>query len=148
MNFDIRIKEEGGRIPLSSEELKVIASRCFKITGKKEGDISLVVCDDGFISSLNEKYLSEKSPTDVLAFPQREGIKQPFDDRILGDIVISVETAEKQASQMGKTLVEEFKILFVHGLLHLLGYDHDTEDNKKQMDILAEKILSGVMDSQ
>lgn len=147
MNFDIQIREEGGRSPLKRKELIDIALRCFKITGKKEGDISIVVCDDGFISSLNEKYLDKKSPTDVLAFPQREGMSQPFDDNILGDIVISVESAENQALRMGKTLKEEFMLLFIHGLLHLLGFDHDTDDTKRQMELITEKILSGVKNS-
>ena len=80
--------------------------------------LSLTLCDDAFILALNREYRSVDRPTDVLSFPLD-------DDVLLGDVVISLDTAAAQAAQRGPELRDELRVLLVHGLLHVLGYDHE-----------------------
>ena len=80
--------------------------------------LSLTLCDDAFIHALNREYRSVDRPTDVLSFPLD-------DDVLLGDVVISLDTAAAQAAQRGHELRDELRVLLVHGLLHVLGYDHE-----------------------
>ena len=132
MDFSIHVKKENRELPVATEKLSKLTGVAFKLTGKKPGDISLVVCGDSFIHELNRKFRGIESPTDVLSFSMREG--EVFDDGkdILGDIVISVDTAQRQAgihidfefdetyldgSHINKLLQEEFLFLYTHGLL-------------------------------
>jgi len=85
-------------------------------------DLELLLVDDDAIASLNRDYRGKEGPTDVLSFPV-----EPFPEAPLGSIVISVDTAARQADNEGHDLETELKVLFLHGLLHLLGYDHETD---------------------
>lgn len=82
-------------------------------------EISVVLCDDPFIQTLNAEYRGKDKPTDVLSFAQD-------DPEILGDIVISLPTATRQSQAAGWSVESEIALLGVHGLLHLLGYDDET----------------------
>lgn len=86
----------------------------------KSAELSVVLCSDDDIRSMNSKWRGLDESTDVLSFPQEDP-----DQVILGDIVVSIETARRQATERGHTLKDEIRILLVHGLLHLLGYDHE-----------------------
>jgi probable rRNA maturation factor len=108
------------------------------------GEISLVVCDDAFISELNRAYRKKNRATDVLSFSMRDVVSGDSSDPVLGDIIISVQTAEVQAREEGTTIEEEFKFLFTHGLLHLLGYTHDQRDDEKLMMGMTKEILAGI----
>jgi len=144
MDFNIYIKEENRNLPVSIKILKKLSRAAFSLTGKEAGDISLVVCDDQFISRLNTKYKGIEAPTDVLSFTMREEETPQIGSNILGDIIISIDTARRQANAMGETLDEEFLILFIHGLLHLLGYTHNYQKDEKTMMEFTNKILSEV----
>ncbi|MCK4803074.1 MAG: rRNA maturation RNase YbeY [Spirochaetes bacterium] len=144
MDFNIYLKEENKNLPVSIKILKKLSSAAFSLTGKEAGDISLVVCDDQFISRLNTKYKGIEAPTDVLSFSMREEKTPQIGSNILGDIIISIDTARRQANAMGETLDEEFLILFIHGLLHLLGYTHNYQKDEKTMMEFTKKILSEV----
>ena len=87
-----------------------------------EGEVALVLTGDRAVRALNARYRGKDRPTDVLSFPGG-GAKQE-----LGDIVISVETARKNARALGRTLDQELDVLALHGFLHVLGYDHETDD--------------------
>ena len=82
-------------------------------------ELSVVLGDDAFIAELNREWRAKDSPTDVLSFPQ-DGLEGP----LLGDVVISVQTAVRQADEYGHDLDTELRILLVHGICHLLGHDH------------------------
>jgi probable rRNA maturation factor len=86
------------------------------------GSVALVLTGDRVVHDLNKRYRGKDKPTDVLSF---EG---PGGEVGLGDIVISVETAEKNAKGLGRTLLQELDVLALHGFLHVLGYDHETDD--------------------
>jgi len=87
-------------------------------------EVSLRLVDDAAIHGLNRAYRHKNKPTDVLAFAQREG-DGPSPDGLRGDVVISVDTARRQAVAHGHSLAAEGDRLLVHGLLHLVGYDHE-----------------------
>jgi len=142
--FRLFIREEKRRAPVQRKILEKLADHAFFITGRKEGDISLVFCDDEFIRGLNERYLHRSGPTDVLSFSMREGEYSELGDALLGDIVISVDTARKQAEQMNHSLEKEIMVLFIHGLLHLLGYIHNLENERREMTEHTKTILREV----
>ena len=97
---------------------------------KKGGvELSVLLCDDAVIAPMNQDWRGKEGPTDVLSFAMDEGEAMVLPrgmPRPLGDLVISVETAARQARELGHGLEEELKVLVVHGLLHLLGWDHET----------------------
>lgn len=84
--------------------------------------LSVLITDDREIQEINRKWLGKDRPTDVISFSQIEGAPVPTD--FMGDVVISVETAARNAREIGHSLEEEIDRLLVHGVLHLLGYDH------------------------
>jgi len=102
-----------------------------------DGELSLLVVDDSQIAKLNKKYLNRHGPTNVIAFPMRQGEFANLTPQLLGDVVISVETAAREAKKSGISMQERFTQLLVHGVLHLFGYDH--EENKQQARKMEEK---------
>ncbi len=132
------------KIPVPITELRHLARHAIRHAHMKPGEISLVVCDDAFISKLNLDYRNRQGPTDVLSFAMREGELGDTADPVLGDIIISMQTTERQARENGKTVEEEFRLLFTHGVLHLLGYTHDHEEDEREMHVLTNTILAGI----
>jgi probable rRNA maturation factor len=106
-----------------------------KQQGVKNGEVTLMVTGDARLAKLNAEFLGETYATDVLSFPSGE---KPY----LGDIAISLPRARAQAKAGGHKLTEELQLLAVHGVLHLLGYDHPSAAKKKSMWAAQNKILS------
>ncbi len=107
-------------------------------------EISVLFTDDKFIRSLNNKYRGIDKPTDVLSFSLREGVvKSPEVDgnKPLGDIIISTETAQRQSNVFNHSVEKEIIILLIHGLLHLIGYDHERERDNKIMRKREDELL-------
>lgn len=102
--------------------------------GQPDFDVALRLTTDAEIKTLNRDYRSKNKPTDVLAFAQREGPGGGLHPRLLGDIVISVDTARRQAK---RGLAVELLHLASHGLCHLLGYDHNDDDEERVMNTRA-----------
>ena len=116
----------------NSKTLTDLAERVCRGEGlRKEVELSLLFCDDLFIQELNGRYRNKHEPTDVLAFEQEAPLHT--DRRLLGDIVISLETVERAARGDRAAMRQEVLLLFCHGLLHLLGYDHHKAADRKQM---------------
>jgi probable rRNA maturation factor len=108
---------------------------------KEEVEISLLFCDDGFMEELNHQYRDIEATTDVLSFPQGNSA-QAGERRVLGDIVISMDVVESRCKGIRSDMRQEIYLLFCHGMLHLLGYDHDSEKkrllmHKKQAEYLG-----------
>jgi probable rRNA maturation factor len=118
-----------------------------KVKGKpfeKRSELSVVLTGDREIRKLNKAYRKKDKTTDVLSFPLLEGkrLDPGSVHRVaLGDVVISVPQAKRQAEQQKKRLKEELALLLVHGILHLLGYDHVTKAQEKKMFGLQDRIL-------
>ena len=109
-------------------------------------EVSVVLGNDQYIHELTRQYRGKDCPTDVLSFALNEGEEPEVIDApgevLLGDIIISLETATRQAEEYGHSLERELAYLTVHGILHLLGYDHMTEEEKSEMREEEEYVLS------
>lgn len=117
-----------------------LADTVFEITKQpNDKEISLSFCDEAEIQKLNNQYRNKDYVTDVLSFPPHmpEGVDLP----ILGDIVICLKKAQAQAAGLNHTVKRELAFLFVHGLLHLLGYDHEESDEAELMFSLQDQVL-------
>lgn len=115
--------------------IRNLATRVLQAEGCADAtEVSVLLTDDEGISALNVEYRGVDGPTDVLSFSQHEG-EDDFaaEENLLGDIVISVETAKRQAREQGRALEAEMDMLVAHGLLHLLGYDHAEPDEAERM---------------
>ena len=112
-----------------------------------QAELSILLVDEPTMSVYHEKYLGEPGPTDVLSFPMDE-LRPPHDDEdppagLLGDIVLCPAVTGRQAQQHNRSADAEAEYLLVHGLLHLLGYDHADPDEKTEMFDLKDKIIAG-----
>ncbi|HBW34957.1 rRNA maturation RNase YbeY [Desulfosporosinus sp. BICA1-9] len=150
MILDISWEEES-ILPERQDALTTLLNNAITETihlsgGRSEAEVSLMLVDDQRIHALNLEYRGVDRPTDVLSFAlQEEMDEEPdfeFEDEMLGDIVISVERAREQAEEYGHSFEREIVYLAVHGTLHLLGYDHEEEDDKLKMRNKEEEVMT------
>ena len=127
--------------------IEALAECALDILGKADHELSIVLTDDEHIQSLNRDFRQKDTPTDVLSFGQMEGEFFISPIPMLGDLVISLETAARQAEERGHPLAAEVRVLLVHGLMHLLGHDH-LEDNERVDMAAAENELLAALPSQ
>ena len=119
--------------------VKKTAQAILDLLDRQESELSLALVGDREIQELNARYRNKNEPTDVLSFPFDASV--PAGNRMLGDVVISVDRAERQARMRGKRLETEIERLLIHGILHLLGYDHErSESEAKAMRALERKL--------
>jgi len=139
------LNESGVKIPKSvfssvfKNFMEILRTRVKKLAGDK-GIITIVLVDDKAIKKINAKWRKKNKPTDVISFAYLEGKKMPMTNKI-GDIFISIDTAKKQAKEHLHSPNKELQILFIHGLLHLFGFDHKNDSQEKEMERWAGKIL-------
>lgn len=105
--------------------------------GCDEAELSVWLCDDPTIQALHRDYLGKDLPTNVISFGQREGEFADLEPEILGDVVISVDTARRDSQEAGQSLDDEIAYLLIHGVLHLLGYDHEDEQGGRSEEMEA-----------
>ena len=107
----------------------------------RRAELSLVLADDATVAALNERWRHRSGPTNVLAFPGggRSNAAAPL---LLGDVILAFETVAREAKEQGKTLADHFRHLVVHGVLHLLGYDHDEVKAARRMEALEKRVLA------
>jgi len=110
----------------------------------RDAELSILLCDDLTIRKLNRRYRNKNKATDVLAFPMQEGPGPASHPGLLGDVVISLPTATRQAAQHDRPIIEEVTFLLAHGLLHLLGYDHGNKREEREMKARTEDLLAAV----
>ena len=126
--------------------MRQMMEKVLKDLGCNNRELSILITGDEQIHELNRDYRGKDKPTNVLSFPMDSGV-DGIETDMLGDIVISVDTAEREASEMGITYHERIYELLVHGLLHLLGYDHEISDKEeKRMQKEEKRILSLLME--
>ncbi len=97
-----------------------------------DAELSLLVVDDDGIAPMNQQYLGRTGPTNVLAFPMQEGDFGAMNPHLLGDVVISVETCQREAEAAGIGFDRRFAELLIHGILHLFGYDHEKSSTEAE----------------
>ena len=121
---------------LTPERLRAIVKATLR-SESTSGELTLVITDDQGIQELNRDFLGRDAPTDVLAFGARENggpfVTAPEAGGYLGDVIVSLPRATAQAAELGHPLQQELDLLIVHGVLHLLSYDHASEEDKARM---------------
>jgi probable rRNA maturation factor len=133
----IELQSEVDAPDVDAHALERIAHRALELEGVAQpAELSIVLAGDETVRALNREYRATDAPTDVLSFAQTEGeaFARPEDaSRHLGDVVISLDTARRQATEYALSLQDEVAHLLVHGILHLLGYDHDASEDERIM---------------
>jgi probable rRNA maturation factor len=109
--------------------------------GESRAELTVSLVHDAEIHRLNRDYRDTDRPTDVLAFAMREGARVAGDSAVLGDVVISLDTAARQARQRQVSTADEVRTLLIHGVLHLLGYDHERSATEARRMKLIERRL-------
>ncbi len=129
-SMDVQLQNDQEVCQVDSQGLQNHAETFMRALGRQDDELSILLVDDADIQNLNRQHRNIDTATDVLSFPQMED--DEFVSHMLGDVVISVETAKRQAAEHQFSLEQELVLLLIHGLLHLLGYDHERspEDEK------------------
>ena len=141
----VEINNESGLEADSTGLLRLADFALERLRIHPQAELSIVLVDEDTMSAYHEKYMDEPGPTDVLSFPMDE-LRPPADDEdppegLLGDIVLCPAVTARQAAEHGRTPDAEAEYLLVHGLLHLLGYDHATAEERIEMFALKDELL-------
>ena len=147
--MSIEIANESGAVVETDAILAVARYSLDEMGVNPLAELSILLVDIGYMAELNHRWMGGDGPTDVLAFPMDEGTidhgpaETGAEPALLGDIVLCPEVAAKQAATAGHTPDDEMHLLTVHGVLHLLGYDHAEPDEEREMFGLQGKLLEG-----
>ena len=125
----LKIAETAARAALDAEG----------VTFDEDTELSLVLSDDTEVAKLNGLYRGKAGPTNVLSFPGEDDDEEG--ETLLGDVILAYQTCKREAEEQGKTLADHLSHLVVHGVLHLLGYDHMNDEEAEQMEALETAIL-------
>jgi probable rRNA maturation factor len=146
---EILVTDHQNLIDVNEEQLNVFKDLVNNILEKhsidNDAEVSLVLVDNEEIQQYNKLYRTKDVPTDVLSFPQYtslEAIKATDEKLYLGDVIISTEKVIEQAKDYNHDESREIAYLFVHSILHLLGYTHDATEDKQHMRTLEEEVLN------
>lgn len=150
----IEIANESGADVDTNEVLAIARYALDEMKVNPLAELSILLVDAGYMADLNHRWMGGTGPTDVLAFPMDEvsvdrgpgSGNEPPEPSMLGDIVLCPEVAEKQALAAGHGPLDELRLLTVHGVLHLLGYDHAEPDEEREMFALQKRLLTGWQD--
>ncbi|KQC11316.1 MAG: hypothetical protein APR62_10120 [Smithella sp. SDB] len=127
----LQIDNNQNKIKIDKRKIRSTVLKILKILDCAEKEISLSFVDDEKIKNLNKQYLEKNRPTNVISFPLQEGEYSNINPNIMGDIVISAETAQRDTLHGNLTLSQEIDFLIIHGILHLLGYNHENTTRKE-----------------
>jgi len=146
--MEILLSNNQNQHPVDSKALQSQIGQLLVKLGETQCELSLLLTDDAEIRRLNKTYRNLDHATDVLSFPQDEDAVNESGDTLLGDVVISVETAARQAEEHHLSFNEELILLAIHGILHLLGYDHerspqDARIMKDKTQVIFETLFPG-----
>jgi probable rRNA maturation factor len=140
--------ENGPYEGLNGPVLRRRVGAMLDLLGLRTEEVSVTLTGDDQVHELNRTYRGMDKPTDVLAFAMREGEFAAMAGSLLGDIIVSAPTAARQARKAGKTNLEEVTMLLAHGLLHLLGWDHDTKAKDKAMRAETDRLCLAAVASE
>ena len=115
---------------IARKKLRQTAKAILNALDCPDAELSILFVDDQQIAKLNREFLHRQGPTNVIAFPMQEGQFPEIAPNLLGDVVISVETAQREAQNAGLSMEQRLYQLLIHGILHLLGYDHVTSKSE------------------
>lgn len=121
----IAIENRQAREKVSKIRLRKVAQKILSALACPDGQLSILIVDDAIIQEINRDYLGKDRPTNVISFAMQEGEGRGVQPDLLGDVVISAETAARDAREARVPFESELYFLLLHGMLHLLGYDHE-----------------------
>ena len=141
----ILIENRQDKYKIKKNNLKEKAQAILDALGSPDGELSILFLDDPQIAVLNKNYLQREGPTNVIAFPMREGVFAEINPDLLGDVVISLETAKKEGLAAGMSMKDRLGELMIHGILHLFGYDHETSETEaRRMEAKSRELLEKI----
>ena len=129
------------------EVIQKVCDEVSRVYGLEDDELSILLCDNNKIHELNKEYRGIDRPTDVLSFALNEGDDYEGSEEehhLLGDMILSLERAHEQAVEYGHSFERELAYLTTHSCLHILGYDHMTDEDKKEMRTEEEFVLSNL----
>jgi probable rRNA maturation factor len=133
-------------IPLDLRKIRRAARTILADLALPDAELSILLVDDAQIRELNRRHLGRDKPTNILAFSMREGEFSTLHPHLLGDLVISVETAQRQSNRFSLDDTKMVLLLMIHGTLHLLGYEHEgTKKGAHEMAIKQKELLAAVL---
>jgi probable rRNA maturation factor len=121
----ILIENRQTKLKIDLRQLRIIARKILSYLGLSESELSIVIVDNEQIREINKNYLGKDCPTNVVSFSMSEGEYGNVNPNILGDVIISVEKAHEDAVKSGISSNDEIDHLLIHGILHLIGYNHE-----------------------
>jgi probable rRNA maturation factor len=133
--IQISIHNDTAHTRIPKAKLRRTVEHVLQGEGQTEATVSIILVDDARIHAMNKEFLQHDYPTDIITFPLEE-------ECIDGELYISIETAERQASEYGVSLTNELMRLAAHGTLHLAGYDDATEEERQSMSRLEDKYMN------
>lgn len=143
MTIELNIQQETAVEPGTLDALRAAAFAVLRYERQSSASLTVLLTDDQTLRDLNRQFRSEDRATDVLSFPlEDDGILEGPDSSYLGDIAISVPYAQRQAQAGGHGTTAELQLLLIHGILHLLGHDHENEIQKKTMWAVQRAVLN------
>ena len=141
----VEIVRRGAGKKYPANKLKRVAATILKLLKENHAELSVALIGNGEMRKLNARYRKKDYPTDVLSIPAAAGM--PGGLQLLGAVIISVDKAKEQAKERGRSLDEELATLLIHGVLHLLGYDHErSAKDARIMGRLEEKLYRALCD--
>ena len=142
----IQIENQQQRIKIDKRKIRIQVNRLLKLINCATKEISITFVNDETIQSINKQYLSKDRPTNVISFSMQEGEFGHINPEMLGDVIISVDTALRDANMGHLSFDEEILFLIIHGLLHLTGYNHENTSKANALEMKQkEKELFGLL---
>ena len=139
MNNNVAVSFEGVESPQELDKIETFVLEVLERLGKHHWDLSIFFCNNEIIRKLNNQYRNHNESTDVLSFAMGEMAGERF---LPGDIVISLEKIGENAKEFGCSAKEELHRVLIHGILHLVGMDHASNDDNEEMLLFQEKLLA------
>lgn len=141
--MDIQIDNQQTKQPIKEKAIQKKVRAILNALDCPDGELSIVLVDDVRIADLNQTYLQHAGPTNVISFPMREGDFSEINPQVLGDVVISMDTCAREAAEAGMAMETRLDQLLIHGILHLLGYDHvHSESEAREMEAKSDELLA------
>ena len=147
--MEIQISEHPEISGISRKKIKRNLTKLLSDLGCHDKELSILFTDDNRMAQLNDRYLGRKGSTNVLAFPMSDGEGPDADSVMLGDVVISSDTALRESEELEETLEHTVDRLLIHGVLHLLGFDHTkSEVEAERMEKEEKRLMELIMEEK
>ena len=147
--MEVLIENRQNRHRLPEQKILTTARRILNALGYPDAQLSILIVNDTQMAEFNLAYLNHAGPTNVISFPMQEGPFSGISPDLLGDVVISADTAHREAVEAGMQMAERFNQLLIHGILHLTGYDHvHSEEEAAVMEQKSNELMQRIQEEE